>query len=59
MKICKKCGEIASYNSHLKAYYCSCCGHLEVVTTQPVERSCEHYGTPSCKGILKDEALRR
>lgn len=28
MKICKKCGSSAGYNSYFKAYYCDKCGNL-------------------------------
>lgn len=29
MKICKKCGSSAGYNSYFKAYYCDKCGNLD------------------------------
>lgn len=29
MKVCKKCGELISYNSYFGCYYCPCCGNLE------------------------------
>lgn len=46
MKICKKCGSSAGYNSYFKYYYCDKCGNLnydEVCSKSDIFKEWQEY----------------
>ena len=55
MKICKKCGSSAGYNSYSKYYYCDKCGNLdydEVCSEKDIYKEWKEYKNLEEQGLL-------
>lgn len=61
MMICKKCGNIASYNSYFGKYYCSVCGEYFLPkykgSSEELIDKLREYGSTKLNGKMGDQCL--